>query len=202
MEGPQPGESPDNEYMAMDSDPWEDQDDTYENGDTLDIGIRQREVVPVPGGATQLTNRASRQTNDTPNRPQINSLPLPSRYMTLRWPPPNGNIASAKTEQLAFLQRTMVGLVLLCLLLLVVVLGLSFACDILARLHKWSLEKQLEGIGLGCGPRYYISNAENQTSDSELHVLNCEMLKKFMSQESFVLHLQNGSCNNSWKCEC
>lgn len=100
MEGPQPGKTPDNEYMAMDPDQWEDQDDTYENGDNLGIDKIRREVLPVPGGATQLTHRTSWQTNDTLNRPQINNLPLPSRYMTIRWPPPKGNIGSAKTEQL------------------------------------------------------------------------------------------------------
>ncbi|PWA33628.1 hypothetical protein CCH79_00007474 [Gambusia affinis] len=108
MEGPQPGKTPDNEYMAMDPDQWEDQDDTYENGDNLGIDKIRREVLPVPGGATQLTHRTSWQTNDTLNRPQINKLPLPSRYMTIRWPPPKGNIGSAKTEQLGVFESKFV----------------------------------------------------------------------------------------------
>ncbi|XP_043973889.1 uncharacterized protein LOC122831624 [Gambusia affinis] len=200
MEGPQPGKTPDNEYMAMDPDQWEDQDDTYENGDNLGIDKIRREVLPVPGGATQLTHRTSWQTNDTLNRPQINNLPLPSRYMTIRWPPPKGNIGSAKTEQLVSFQRAIVGLVLLCLLLLAVVLSLSIACDILAVRHNQTQTVQIGGIGLQCGPKYYISDTENQTSKTELFVLNCEKFKEYLNRNSFVLQLQSNSC--TWQCEC
>ncbi|XP_007573277.2 uncharacterized protein LOC103152388 [Poecilia formosa] len=207
MEGPQPGESPDNEYMAMDPDQWEDQDDTYENGDTLGIDVGRREVVPVPRGATHPASRASQQSNDTSNRPQINSLPLPRRYMTLRWPLPNGNTASPKTEQLVFFQRTTLGLALLCLLLVAVVLALSVVYNILAGLRIKPIQenqKLFEEIGSWCTVKYYVSNTENQTSRSELYVMNCGIFKKHMTEKSFVLSytdLENNTCKN-WNCDC
>ncbi|XP_008430381.2 uncharacterized protein LOC103478367 [Poecilia reticulata] len=204
MEGPQPGESPDNAYMAMDPDQWEDQDDTYENGDTLGIDVGRREVVSVPRGATQPANRASQQSNGTPNCPPINSLPLPSRYMTLRWPLPNGSIGSPKTEQLVFFQRTTLGLALLCLLLVAVVLSLSVVYWSGTKELIQENQKLLEGIGQSCGARYYVSKTENQAFPPELFVMNCDIFKEHMSQESFVLSytdLKNNSCKN-WNCKC
>lgn len=66
-------ETPDEEYMEMDTDQWEcNNDDVYENCDTLGIVMGER------GG----------QNKDSTNR---NPNSLPKRYITIRRPALNQN---------------------------------------------------------------------------------------------------------------
>lgn len=98
MEQPEPDDNPDNEYMAMDPDQWGDQDDTYENGDTLGFEIGRRVALPVPGGTPKSADGATLQTSQIQNSPQP-PTPLPNRYKTLRRPLSNGNREPERKDQ-------------------------------------------------------------------------------------------------------
>ncbi|KAM4569033.1 uncharacterized protein V3H82_013046 [Fundulus diaphanus] len=220
MEGPGPDENPDNEYMAMDPDQWEEQDDTYEDLPGLDVNGR-REVVPVPGGAPVAANPAGPQLSQTRNSQEPPRLPTTDRYMTIRWPPANGNRGLDKSKQLGLFRKIMVGLVLLCLLLLGILVGLSIAYDVLAGMHlttteqtrklqekNYELQKENE-MNKGCRTKYHISSTGNLDglSTKELYVLNHDVLQEFVSNSSFFLHYtsrSNASCYDeySWNCTC
>lgn len=96
MDTPEAAENPDNEYMAMDADQWEEPDDTYENGD-IDIDIRRRDGLPAPGGVP--ANMGPQQSIQTQNSATSPRLPVHDRYMTIRWPPLNTNRGSGKSQQ-------------------------------------------------------------------------------------------------------
>lgn len=66
MKGHQAADSPDNDYMEMDAERWEDNDEgTYENRDTLGVAIGWRGdpgALSPAAGAKTLTGEALCQT--------------------------------------------------------------------------------------------------------------------------------------------
>ncbi|XP_047216270.1 uncharacterized protein LOC124865319 [Girardinichthys multiradiatus] len=206
--------------MAMDPDQWEEQDDIYENGDTFGVDIGRREGLPVPGEVPVPANRAVLQTNQTANNLKPPRLPLPHRYMTIRWPPLNGNRGPGKKDQLALFRKITVGLVLLCMLLLGVLVGLSIVYYPLAGIHlKMTKEMQMlqeenQKLQKGndnswCKTIYRISSTGDSgfLSAKNLYVLNYEILEEHISNSSFFLFytsMNNGSCqpNYKWHCTC
>lgn len=103
MEGPVGADSADEEYMTMDADKWSEHDDTYENGDTLDLDLRgNKDSSGLESGPDSIgqkkeelklrkvvTNRLP-QNNQNPTTAQP-PISLPERYITIRRPSINAN---------------------------------------------------------------------------------------------------------------
>lgn len=99
MEVPAATDNADEEYMTMDADQWVEQDDIYENGDTLDLstrGSRGQEPGPVFRGKKKEELRNERAATNTAPQNNAYQTAAPAsvhtstlRYMTIRRPPLN-----------------------------------------------------------------------------------------------------------------
>ncbi|XP_038131718.1 uncharacterized protein LOC119777045 [Cyprinodon tularosa] len=215
MDTPEAAENPDNEYMAMDADQWEEPDDTYENGD-IDIDIRRRDGLPAPGGVP--ANMGPQQSIQTQNSATSPRLPVHDRYMTIRWPPLNANRGSGKSQQPELLQKIVLGLILVCLLLLMLLIILAIFYGILGEKNSKVTEKsdrledKIKKLQEEMEKRkvfktiYSISSSTETDWESAtvLYVLNHYVLENHMNKNSFTLHysnLYNESCY-TWNCTC
>lgn len=110
MEEPLATDAADDEYMTMDADKWSDNDDTYENGDTLDLDVRGKkdsrvcESGPDSGEQTkELTEEnvaATRTLQNTQSSITVQPpvCPLTNRYVTIRRPPKYANRRPGKNQ--------------------------------------------------------------------------------------------------------
>ncbi|KAM9723018.1 uncharacterized protein ACNS7B_018540 [Menidia menidia] len=227
MEGPEAAESPDNEYMTMDADQWIDHDDTYENGDTLGLGVgqqgdsRAQEQGSGSKGRDGAKKRGRDATQTTTNAPQL-PLPLPNRYLTIRRPELGLKRGTGKTKQSVLSFYATPGLLVLCVLLIAALIALSFAyyriadkdmkvadkIDLL-RKEKDQLNKEVETLRNVPRPIYRISSTEYPgcQTGKELFIVNDHVFEEHVRNGSFFLYyssMHGGSCFNPyyWICTC
>ncbi|XP_028280443.1 uncharacterized protein LOC114448028 isoform X2 [Parambassis ranga] len=201
--------------MTMDGEQWPEQDDIYENGDTIGRNEDSGGRDPVPSSRGKVgKDRAALDTGHP--GPALPSFHPPSdRYQTIRWHT-NRAQGQRRPSHLALFKHTTLGLVVLCILLIASVIGLSFAYYRLtgmdAKIDNLAteiniLKKELGWFKYVSKSIYHISSTEPSDCNNEcfdLFVLNYEDLEK-MNGTTFYLYspgMNGGGCDMafSWNC--
>ncbi|XP_018540741.1 uncharacterized protein LOC108888961 [Lates calcarifer] len=223
MEGPEAADSADNEYMAMDADKLSENDDTYENGDTLGFNLRQkgdsREQEPGPDSTGQKKEEPEKEKVGTlrpqPNIQNLNTArppmrPQPDRYITLRRLPVNTNRKQEMimASKIALLRYVSVCLGVLCILLSGGLIGLGIYYYRLSESNLYGAERiqqlldEIKALNVKIDIMktlsksiYHISSNEEPacSAGKDLFILNYDALEEF-NRSSF--HLVNKVLND------
>ncbi|KAF7226096.1 putative LOC107378758-like protein [Nothobranchius furzeri] len=212
MEGLEEAAGVDNEYMTMDTEQWADNNDTpdrlgSENGQITDSRAQRQDRGL--GGKRKDVNKVRNTANV--------ALPLPNRYMTIRVPPPNVNKAAGKKDQLVVFRLTAVWLVVMCFLLIVALVVLSFVYSRLAGINADVNNKvtnliqenyNLKGAGLLSmfSETFYISSTDWPTRDN-LSIVSHHVLEKYVEKGMFFLYSSSAVNEtfynqSTWFCTC